>query len=130
MILALLLLMTACGSKNEAENEAEEAEVEVTDVTLTDAQVKKLEIAFGPLPMHEFAGEVEANGKLAVAPQSQASVSPVVGGNIRQILVHEGQKVAKGQVLATLSHPDMLDVQSRYLDAHNRLIYVGAEYER
>ncbi len=130
MILALLLLMTACGSKNEAENEAEEAEVEVTDVTLTDAQVKKLEIAFGPLPMHEFAGEVEANGKLAVAPQSQASVSPVVGGNIRQILVHEGQKVAKGQVLATLSHPDMLDVQSRYLDAHNRLIYVGVEYER
>ena len=131
MIWVLLVLMTACGSRKEVKSGAEEEAVtEVTNVSLTDAQVKKLEIVSGPLPMHAFAGEVEANGKLAIAPQSQASVSPVVGGNIQKILVHEGQKVAKGQVLATLSHPDILEMQSRYLDAHNRLIYIEAEYER
>ena len=131
MIWALLVLMTACGGNNEGNKEAEDEDVaEVTNVILSDAQVKKLEMEFGPLPMHDFAGEVEANGKLAIAPQSQASVSPVVGGNIQKILVHEGQKVTKGQVLATLSHPDILDVQSRYLDAHNRLLYVEAEYGR
>lgn len=123
-------MFAGCGQTEKNVEENAEPEAEVTDVTLTDAQVKKLEIAFGPLPMHEFEGEVEANGKLAVAPQSQASVSPAMGGNIKQILVHEGEKVAKGQVLATLQHPDLLEIQSRYLEAHSRLIYIGAEYER
>ena len=128
MICLAALTFAAC---NHTEKETEEtAEAEMTDVTLTDVQVQKLGITFGPMPTIEFKGEVEANGKLAVAPQSQASVSPVAGGNIKQILVHEGQKVTKDQVLALLTHPDLLDVQSRYLDAHNRLIYVAAEYER
>ena len=128
MICLAALAFAAC---NHTEKETEEtAEAEMTDVTLTDAQVKKLGITFGAIPNIEFKGEVEANGKLAVAPQSQASVSPVVGGNIKQILVSEGQKVTKGQVLALLTHPDLLDIQSRYLEAHNRLIYVAAEYER
>lgn len=56
-------------------------------------KVKKLGITFGALPTHEFSGEIEANGKLAVAPQSQASVSPYTGGNVKQILVREGQQV-------------------------------------
>ena len=129
-IVALSLLVASCGNGNTNDKETEATEVEVMDVTLTDAQVKQLEIAFGPMPMHDFAGEVEANGKLAVAPQSQASVSPVTGGNIQRILVHEGQAVTSGQVLATLTHPDLLEVQSRYLDAHNRLIYVASEYQR
>ena len=128
MICLAALAFAAC---NHTEKETEEtAEAEMNDVTLTDAQVKKLGITFGAIPNIEFKGEVEANGKLAVAPQSQASVSPVVGGNIKQILVSEGQKVTKGQVLALLTHPDLLDIQSRYLEAHNRLIYVAAEYER
>ena len=126
---------TSCTNSSNQENKVEEEETseiesEVTDVTLTDAQVKKLGITFGALPTHEFSGEIEANGKLAVAPQSQASVSPYTGGNVKQILVREGQQVTKGQVLALLSHPDLLDVQNRYLDAYNRLIYVGKEYER
>ena len=128
-IVALSLLVASCGNHT-SENETEATEVEVTDVTLTNAQVKQLEIAFGPMPMHDFAGEVEANGKLAVAPQSQASVSPVTGGNIKQILVHVGQTVTSGQILATLTHPDLLEKQSRYLDAYNRLIYVASEYQR
>ncbi|WP_033149085.1 efflux RND transporter periplasmic adaptor subunit [Prevotella sp. P6B1] len=121
---------TACNHTDKEPEYTTEVEEEVTDVTLTDEQVKKLGISFGEMPNHEFSGEIEANGKLAVAPQSQASVSPCIGGNVKQILVHEGQKVNKGQLLAWISHPDLLDVQSRYLEAHNRLIYVASEYER
>ena len=128
--IAAMMLVGCTGNIDKDTNETAEAEVEMADVTLTDSQVKKLGISFGTLPTHEFSGEIEANGSLAVAPQSQASVSPYTGGNVKQILVREGQKVVKGQVLALLSHPDLLDVQSRYLDAYNRLIYVSKEYER
>jgi cobalt-zinc-cadmium efflux system membrane fusion protein len=128
--LATVMLASCTSNKENEKEEAVEIEAAVTDVTLTDAQVKKLGITFGTLPTHEFAGEIEANGSLIVAPQSQASVSPYTGGNVKQILVREGQKVVKGQVLALLSHPDLLDAQSRYLDAYNRLIFVSKEYER
>ena len=128
--IAAMMLVGCTGNNDKETNEAENADIEMTDVTLTEDQVKKLGITFGILPTHEFSGEIEANGSLAVAPQSQASVSPYTGGNVKQILVREGQKVVKGQVLALLSHPNLLDVQSRYLDAYNRLIYVSKEYER
>ena len=74
--IAAMMLVGCTGNNDKEANEAEDAEVEMADVTLTDSQVKKLGISFGALPTHEFSGEIEANGSLAVAPQSQASVSP------------------------------------------------------
>jgi len=102
----------------------------MTDVHLTDAQVKDLGVNIGKIPEHKFSGLIEANGTLCVMPQSEASVSPYVGANVRSILVKEGQIVRKGQKLAYLSHPDLLDLQSRYLSAYNRMTYVSQEYNR
>ncbi|MDD4643908.1 MAG: biotin/lipoyl-binding protein, partial [Bacilli bacterium] len=41
-------------------------------------------------------------------PQSEASISPYIGANVKAILVKEGQVVSRGQILAYLSHPDLL----------------------
>ena len=49
---------------------------------------------------------------------------------MQRILVREGQEVSKGQILAYLSHPDLIDIQSRYLTAVNRRDYLYREYIR
>ena len=126
---------SACGDKTAASSEDNAdanatKEAEVSDVTLTDAQVRQLKITIGEMPEYQFSGRIEANGTLAVMPQSVANVSPFSGANVRKILVREGQEVARGQVLAILTHPDLLDLQGRYLDAYNRLLYVAQEYKR
>ncbi|MCH3982662.1 MAG: efflux RND transporter periplasmic adaptor subunit [Prevotella sp.] len=126
---------SACGGKTAASSEDNAdanatKEAEVSDVTLTDAQVRQLKITIGEMPEYQFSGRIEANGTLAVMPQSVANVSPFSGANVRKILVREGQEVARGQVLAILTHPDLLDLQGRYLDAYNRLLYVAQEYKR
>ncbi len=120
----------ACANSNATEEESEDTDAEVTDVTLTDAQVKQLKVTTGKLQKHTFAGEIEANGTVAVLPQSEALVSSFIGANVRNIVVKAGQKVSRGQALAYVSHPDLLDMQSRYLSAYNRMTYVQQEYER
>jgi cobalt-zinc-cadmium efflux system membrane fusion protein len=134
------LVISGCGRSNNQASTASEASASsassqadtssMTDVHLTDAQVKDLGVTIGKIPEHKFSGLIEANGTLCVMPQSEASVSPYVGANVRSILVKEGQSVRRGQKLAYLSHPDLLDLQSRYLSAYNRMSYVSQEYNR
>lgn len=71
-----------------------------------------------------------ANGQLEVLPQNEASVTAIIGANITSIKVFEGQKVKQGQVLAYLSHPDLLNLQTRYVNAWNQLQYSEKEYQR
>lgn len=138
-ILALATtFLTNCGNQQPANGdnpaieqaEKEEAEAAITDVTLTDAQVKQLGITIGSLPRHTFEGLVEANGSLTVMPQSDAAVSPFVGANVKTILVKEGQAVRRGQALATMASPDILALQNSYLSAYNRMSYLSQEYKR
>lgn len=133
-ILALTVtLLTACGNKDKVSAE-EEKEVtqssELSDVTLTQSQLDQLNIKTGKIREYTFTGKVVANGKIASSPQSEAAVTAYIGANIKRILVHEGQDVHRGQVLAYLSHPDILDLQSRYLSAYHQLNYVSQEYAR
>lgn len=68
-----------------------------------------MNIEVGHLTEMVFENAIEANGKLVIDPQSEATVTPQTGGNIKQILVKEGQIVAKGQIIAYLSHPDFVN---------------------
>ncbi|WP_238300060.1 HlyD family secretion protein [Prevotella corporis] len=107
--MASLLLLMACGNtKKQAENSEENALKEQTQVDLTDEQVKKVNIEVGHLTEMVFENAIEANGKLVIDPQSEATVTPQTGGNIKQILVKEGQIVLKARSSLTCLTPTLL----------------------
>ena len=87
-------------------------------------------ITYGKASMQTFTDIVKANGSMKVLPQSEASVASPIGANVKRILVVEGQRVGRGQTLAIVSHPDLLDLQGRYLAASSRMEYVAKEYQR
>lgn len=128
ILLLSVIFLAACGSKNEPANEPKEAES--NEVVLDQKVAADNDIVSGRASMQTFTGVVKANGALKVLPQGEASVASPMGANIKRILVKEGQPVRQGQVLAVLSHPDLLDLQSRYLAASSRLTYVSSEYQR
>lgn len=129
--MASLLLLMACGNtKKQAENSEENALKEQIQVDLTDEQVEKMNIKVGHLTEIVFENAIEANGKLVIDPQSEATVTPQTGGNIKQILVKEGQIVAKGQTIAYLSHPDFVNLQTQYLSSLNQQKYLSKEFAR
>jgi cobalt-zinc-cadmium efflux system membrane fusion protein len=82
------------------------------------------------LPFRNISSYVEANGQLEVPPQNEAAVTAIIGANVRAIKVIEGDKVRKGQVLAYLSHPNLIKLQTDYVKSWNQLQYLEMDYHR
>ncbi|ARN70647.1 efflux transporter periplasmic adaptor subunit [Nonlabens tegetincola] len=138
-LLAMLLALIACGDskKETAENnkanpemENEHSDGEAEEVMLTAKQFDALQMEIDTLKMRNMSGYVEANGQLEVPPQNEATITTVVGANVVSIEVIEGDKVRKGQTVAYLSHPNIIEKQTDYLDAFSNSQFLKKEYER
>lgn len=68
--------------------------------------------------------------RIEAPPQSTAQIYPTVGAFVREVYVIKGSKVQKGDRLVSLYHPDLLDLQERYLSASVRLEQNEQDYER
>ena len=123
-----MIFLAACVPKSEPANG--QPEEENNEIVLDQKAAADNDIVRRQASMQTFTDVVKANGLLKVLPQGEASVASPMGANIKRILVKEGQAVSKGQVLAVLSHPDLLDLQSLYLAASSRLTYVSSENQR
>lgn len=106
--------------------EAEHAE----EVTLTNKQLDILNIKIDTLSKQNMNGYIQVNGQLGVPPQNEAVVTTTLGANINNIKVVEGDKVKKGQILAYVSHPDIISLQTDYLQAYNTLQFLEQDYNR
>ncbi len=86
---------------------------------LTNQQFGALKMKIDTIGRRNLGDYVEATGELHVPPQNEAAVTTVIGGNISSIEVLVGDKVKKGQPLAYLSHPNIVQAQSDYLKAYS-----------
>lgn len=136
---AMLLGLISCGdSKSGAkEDTAANSEIEeghsedgAEEVLLTQRQFKALQMKVDTLAQRNMSGYVEANGQLEVPPQNEATITTVVGANVVSIEVIEGDKVNKGQAVAYLSHPNIIQKQTDYLDAYSNSQFLKKEFER
>jgi len=138
ILLATILLVSLAACKVQPTNDAENKKVEtkaegygkMTPVLLTQQQFKALGIEADTMGKRDFYGVVEANGHLQVPPQNMASVTAIVGANVSSINVFLGNKVKKGQVIATLSHPELLQLQTNFLNDWNYMHYMRKEFQR
>lgn len=130
----ILLTFTNCNQSKDThdeQNNAEHHEEEgLNRVYLSALQYQSMNMKTDTMPMHTLSGLIKVNGKLRVPPQHEASITAVLGGNISSIKVIEGNNVSKGQILGYLSHPDLINVQTNYLETLNRVDYLEKAYER
>ena len=137
-IFTLLLatgLFTAGCNNTEKEHEQDTAAHHDHDdhgeeVHFTAQQYQTLAMKVGNLPLRNISAYVEVNGQLEVPPQNEAAVTAIVGANVTKIMVIEGEKIKKGQALAYLSHPDLIKVQTDYVNSWSQLKYQEESYKR
>jgi membrane fusion protein, heavy metal efflux system len=129
---AILLFLAGCGNQNTPENtDATPATAASTEkISLTADQMQKSGIEVAIPTEQGIAAALTVNGTVAVLPEGKATVSSKIAGRVEQILVHEGQNVQKGQVLARVSTSVLFDIQQAYLQAKADLIYLEKELER
>ena len=141
-VMVLTIFVSACGNKenhneNDGHSHDEEEKTEVNEehneseeVMLSQQQVDALKMKIDTLALRNMSGYVEANGTLEVPPQNEAAITTVVGANVVSIEVIEGDKVNKGQVVAYLSHPNIIQAQTDYLNAYSNSELAKKNYER
>lgn len=140
--MVLAIFVSACGNKenhneNDGHSHDEEEKTEVNEehhdedeVMLSQQQYDALKMKIDTLALRNMSGYVEANGTLEVPPQNEAAITTVVGANVVSIEVIEGDKVNKGQVVAYLSHPNIIKLQTDYLNAYSNSNFLKKNYER
>ncbi|WP_338814826.1 efflux RND transporter periplasmic adaptor subunit [Bernardetia sp. Wsw4-3y2] len=103
---------------------------EQTHPIFTGEQIKKLGIEINKSSLKSIPTIIEATGTIHLPPQNKALVGSVLGGKIKQIMIHEGDYVKKGQIIAILENPEALKMQQEYLTVSARLIMLEADLER
>ncbi len=111
----------------EAETTTDEHEEENSAV-LTDEQMKAVGIEIGMIEQKQLSATLKANGTLRVPNSNKANVTSLFGGVIKSLHVEIGDFVTKGQVIATISNPQFIQLQEEYLSINSRIEF--AEQER
>ncbi|MCX6304870.1 MAG: efflux RND transporter periplasmic adaptor subunit [Bacteroidetes bacterium] len=137
LVTGILLILAGCGSK-EGDKTARLAELKKEHDKLTE-EIMKLEKEIAPAnsvsstlvsvelvtkkPFEHYVevqGRIDGNENISVNPRNQ-------GGMVTRILVHEGETVTKGQVLAEL---DAEVLKQQLSDLKNKLAFVTDIYAR
>ena len=131
IIIPLFCLVSCQENKKENfEQEEEQHAEELTQIHISAFQAEALEIQTDTLKKRNLGASIAVNGELKVPPQNQAIITSVFGANISEIKVGEGEKINKNQVLAYLSHPDLINLQIEYSQMKNELSYLKREFKR
>ncbi|MCA5003538.1 efflux RND transporter periplasmic adaptor subunit [Sphingobacterium bovistauri] len=101
-----------------------------TIAELNADQIKAVGIELSTLTKMNITSSNKINGILRVPNSNKASVAALFGGVVNSVNVQDGDYVKKGQVLATISNPEFIDVQEQYLTVNNQLLYAEQEFER
>ena len=99
-------------------------------IILTEEQKEIAGIELGGLEKRLVADIVECTGIIDVPPTNLGSVYAQIGGVINKINVVPGTRVSKGDVLATISHQEIIKLQENFLDSRSRFLYWEEEYKR
>jgi len=131
VILSISFLASCSSNLNTEEEEEEEEEEASTEfVLLTEAQMEVIGLKLTKMEVRNLKITIPVTGELTLFAQEKADVSPIIGGVVESIKVIEGDKVKKGQVLATMEHPDFIQLQQDYINKLNTFKYLEKDYLR
>ena len=117
-------------SEHADEPEAEKGHAEEGEIQLTAQQLTEQGIQIASAQQGVVSQVTVLPGKLVVNTDQQAHISPNFGGHVEQVNVELGQNVQKGQTLAVLSVPELIDQQANLRMAHASLDLARQDYQR
>lgn len=128
-LVSLFILLSCTG------NQTDETTGSVNDstssiVSLSPEQLEYAGITTTRLQKRLISEIVECNGSIEADPNQIAMISPPMKGYLKKILVHMGEFVTSGSVLAILEHPGYVDLQQEYLEVKSQYNYYKEDFKR
>lgn len=130
LYLFIVLLAMSCSSKNDKQAAPEKKQLSETVVSLTDEQLKNVNVLLGSLEQKSLHSIIKVNGSVDVPPQSLVSVSFPLGGYLKSSHLLPGSSVRQGEVIAVMEDQSYVQLQQDYLTAKAKMEYLSADVQR
>lgn len=144
LLLPFVLFISSCSNKEEKKTndanttstpkekgeETHEEEAAPTIASLTQEQIKAVNITYGSIEMKELTATIKANGSLSVPNNNKANVTSLYGGVIKTLGVEIGSNVRKGQEIASIANPQFISLQEEYLSTNSKIVFAEQEVQR
>ncbi|PVH24606.1 efflux RND transporter periplasmic adaptor subunit [Sphingobacterium corticibacter] len=127
--------LNACKSSDQKEeksaaNDDDDHDEESTIAEVTQAQMDAVGIKLGSLEFKNLTANITVNGFLRVPNQNKADITALYGGVIKNLRVELGERVSKGQVVATIENPQFVQLQEEYITTASRITQAEQELSR
>jgi len=129
LLMLILFFAVQCNKKEETVAKPT-APKDESVVVLTDAQISNTPIETMSLSVKNISTVLKINGKIDVPPQNLVSVSVPLGGYLKSTNLLPGMQVKKGQVIAIIENPQLIQLQQDYLMAKSKLHFAELDYNR
>lgn len=130
MLALFSMVITSCKENTDQQQNSSVSENSDGLITLTLKQKQLAGIRTSMISESIRYDKVNCKGQLIVPPDNIAKVSSPINGMVSNIYVRKGEKVQKGQVLVSLHHQDILDIQNEFLQSSIDFNYLKNEYFR
>lgn len=138
LIVAISLTLVQCKSDPKSADKTatpalddhDHEELEEGTVVFSAEQVKTIGIEIGSIENKQLSHSLKANGVLKVPNQNKATINSLYAGIVQKILVEPGFNVKKGQVIALLSNPEFIEIQTEYLNTIHQIENATLEADR
>jgi len=87
-------------------------------------------IVFGGIEEKELTATLKANGILSVPNNNKANATALYGGVVKTLNVQLGDNVRKGQVIATITNPQFVQLQEEYVSLASKITLAEQEMAR
>lgn len=134
---AALILLTACQNQTATHNQQPTTPDNQTTtapdqhlIHLSAEQIKRAGIEWGEAETRRVNTTLPLTGELRIHPEHRATVSAPADGFLTELRAGLNRTVRKGEVLAMLRKPDLVDLQQQFLENRDRLAFLQTERDR
>ncbi|MGZ4957999.1 MAG: efflux RND transporter periplasmic adaptor subunit [Methylomonas sp.] len=100
------------------------------EINISQEQIDNLGIKVGPLTASQQIPLLYAPAKVVVPADHELLVSSTLSGLVVQLHANIGDSIEKGQILAQINSPELVNLQREFLTAGNELNLSSQAYQR
>ena len=126
----LSFIFISCGSPDSTEQSSQDTLQTTNRITLDKVMLEKAGILTGTVTRRLMGAFIAVNGVVDVPPQNLVSVSFPPGGYLHSTRLMPGMHIKKGEVIAEMEDPSLVQLQQDYLMAQAKLRFLELEFNR
>jgi cobalt-zinc-cadmium efflux system membrane fusion protein len=130
-ILLLTIALSSCSNQSKNEQTKQEgSQPQAAEISFTKEQCSNAKIEIGAMQKKGLSNILKVNGVLDVPPQNLVSVSAPISGFLKSTTMLEGLYVHKGEIIATIEHTDIAQLQLDFIESKSKFELAELELNR